>query len=425
MTEEVRVKLKELYDKHVSNLLSVLEVFNYQFGSDLVDCSLCSFEEFIYILDTYTLGTLGITSFKGSNDYGSYNIDPDDYSLKGRGKPFTEYIPDLGIIDYLKPKLENILEEVAHEEGQAYIIIKFPNVRVTNEYDQYTDIRDLYVRIYVRLNGQLVGELTMIRATFSMDEWASDYAHSHLPGISTEFTVPCFGTGPIIRTMMSLNTRCDLNIWGLFAFEIQKYVTVESLTGVPYRRLQSIGASTHGGVAKIDNMNYLNTPPTMGNGFNVNKVREFTKYFLRHCNLQLSYINDRYELGNPPIDAWFKISNIFIEWWNQEKPCSKNYLLDHGVLKEYIEKDGSMYFLRSNRVNLSDNGRSLFMFKGSMVRLRIDDADTQYHTVLLIDQRIYRYVITKMLHIVNYYYGREREEDRTSECEDVSRTFYI
>ena len=62
----------------------------------------------------------------------------------------------------------------------------------------------------------------------------------------TRFKSPCTGSGPINSTLATLATDYDEGIWQLFCLELDRYVRVESIEGVPYHRLESISASNRG-----------------------------------------------------------------------------------------------------------------------------------------------------------------------------------
>ena len=68
---------------------------------------------------------------------------------------------------------------------------------------------------------------------------------SHVHGIPfnrfTDFKSPCLGSGPIKSTVATLALGYDEAIRQLFCLELDKYVRVESIAGIPYRYLEKIG----------------------------------------------------------------------------------------------------------------------------------------------------------------------------------------
>ena len=245
-------KLYNIYKKGVPNIFIIKEIAEKQFGEDLVDLS-DAFEDFLNHLNRYTLGQLGITKLKDQNEYGSYSIDAHDY-VNHRGAGFLEYIPDLGIIDYLTPILLDILE---HFSSTYYVTIRFPQVTVSNEFDESTIIRDLYTCIYFTSTGAFRGT-RMFRTTFTDLEIYKGYVHSHLPKLihcfsnDNELTSshidrivdysesPCLGTGPLVRVISFLVNSFDEDYWGLYFAELARYVTIESVSGGPYIRMNNL-----------------------------------------------------------------------------------------------------------------------------------------------------------------------------------------
>lgn len=128
------------------------------------------------------------------------------------------------------------------------IIIYYPSVIITNEHNKSHEIKELYTKVKVHNNGSLNGTFSFVRAEFTLEEWNSDYLHSHVSGINkslpSNFKSSCLGSGPIRNTCLSLNDSFDEDIWKLFIFELDRYIQTESLEGGPYRRLENIGILT-------------------------------------------------------------------------------------------------------------------------------------------------------------------------------------
>lgn len=436
MTEEAREKLQVIYDGVTEKARSIIGVFEHQFGSELVDNSLPTFDDFLQILSTKTLGELGIKSLSDSNEYGSYTIDPDDYETNGRGKSFIEYIPDLGIIDYLSPALKNLLRVKVRNANIDlreifYIIIKFPEVTVTNEYDKSVVIRDLFVKVPVILDGRTSGKFMMTRTTYSRDQWLSDYSHSHLPGVNLEFTTPCTGRGPINRTINTLNLRYDINIWGLYSFEIAKYVITESIAGTPYRRLESIGGNNYGAM-NTHRLEYRGEISYYGAAYSVKKLEMFVDNFLREGHIKFAFRNGNFTIGEDFLDIWIRMSNSFIELYNYELKSgelevSQEVLFASRLVGKHIVSNGRVY--NANVVNRyvhtqNAEGTPMFSFKGEVQKLHFTDNDTlDVNNTILIDINLVYYALTKALKIINYRYGRKKT--REEGVSTSSRTLYV
>ena len=431
MTEEVRNKMLAIYEDCTLRMRSVLQVFIDQFDEINVDNDLPTFEEFLGAFDTETLGSMGITSLSASNTHGHYRIDAKDYKENGRGKSFLEYIPDLGILDYLSPDIKARLITLMckeHPESIAmYITIRFPKVTVTNEYDKSVEITELYVRVKVEPNGTTPGTFAMTRAEYTVTQWMSDYAHSHLSGIDRNhperFRTPCTGSGPVNRTIGTLYDNYDLNIWGLYAFEIAKYVTVESISGVPYRRLENIGRGD-------DTVNTYAIPsleriPSYRRTYSISDLKEFIKVFIATTPISIAYREGNFVLGESFTDFWVKLSNSFIKWHNHKvEEGSSNVtlfrLLSSNLLKKYIIADGLVYNSNvTNRISqvMNYEGRNLFMFKGNMIRLHFIGNGSSGNLSYLVDDTFCYYVLSKIIEIISYNYGREERREEGGEEE--------
>ena len=108
MTQEVKDKLYTLFTEVFTKVNSVINAAEEYFGEENVDNNLdVLFDRWLLNLDKCTLGGFDIKNFDGENEFGKYHIDKDDYAKNGKGKNFTGYIPDLGIIDYLSSSLSH------------------------------------------------------------------------------------------------------------------------------------------------------------------------------------------------------------------------------------------------------------------------------------------------------------------------------
>lgn len=422
MLDEVKNELRAAYDIAGGPATAILDTFIQQFDESNVDSNVMNFNEFLAKLSTKTLGNLGITNFSASNEYGSYSFSRDDYEANGRGKTFLDYIPDLGMIRYLIPVFKSMLLSPI---TQQYIIVHFPNVRVTNEYDKFIDIQDLYARVKVTRDGKLANRFEMVRTTFPFSHYKSGYSHSHLPVLSANslgsWKNPCTGTGPIVDTQSTLTREYSLPIWGLFVYELSKYVTIESIAGTPYIRLETVGK---GDIA--DGMNNLMYKTYMPKRSIRPIIDEFAQYCARHNYFKFKYADGCYQLGENPIDAIIRLSNAFIHWYNEETNALATkfpypVLKSNEVLKEYIVANNNIYEISSeDGRDLSAartlNNKSLFKFKDSTVYLNIllDSTMTPDNKSLLLNKVYCEYIFGKILTIINYRYGKRKIQGENS-----------
>lgn len=163
--------------------------------------------------------------------------------------------------DYYTPErvdlvLNNNLESIENRinNGQSFalnpifILIKFPEVTITNEQGESRVIYDLIVRVDIGANAIAIKGNRFSYTYEEAQEWEllSDtisycYKHSHLPYSGTQFDNFCLGSGPLSHTVRNYTLRSNnpKEYFGLLAYEISKYVTVESLIGRPYIKLSS------------------------------------------------------------------------------------------------------------------------------------------------------------------------------------------
>ena len=415
MLDTVRNKLREIYDRLNGKHNTILELFIEQFGEPLVDSDIRTFKELIEWLNSRTLDSF-ITRYEDRNDYGHYSIDRQDYEANGREKPFLEYIPDLGILDYIIPDIKIFLG--VESGSNKAIIVYFPRVRVTNEYDEFIDIQDLYAKVIIKPNGTLAGRFRLNRTTFPYEQFKAGYAHSHMIPISAEtagqWSSPCTGSGPINDTMNTLRGRYDEQFWGLFTFELAKYVTIESIAGTPYIRLEDVGRGDVNESMSYLTSHSLSTIPI--------EYRYLFGAFARHYaskhKFRFRFVNGQYQIGGNAVSMIVDLSNEFIKFFNDFRLRTANIptlerLKETHVLQTYIVANNQIYQLASNQRNIESairiNGKDLFTFKGETVKLRIlVSENTIEHSSLLLAKDCCEAIITNVLNIINYQYGKKQ-----------------
>lgn len=131
------------------------------------------------------------------------------------------------------------------------IIIRFPELKITNSRNQAHTIRDLYVMIPMKPNGLLTKQMKGIRATLSQAEAEVGYMHSHLPIQylpDIEWCSFCLGTGEISQPMALLRTEySDVN-FTLLCLHLQNYVVWESIEGTPYITMNNVFSRGRGDI---------------------------------------------------------------------------------------------------------------------------------------------------------------------------------
>ena len=345
------------------------------------------------------------------------------------------------VYDISEETLKNIEARYAN---QIYnIFIWWDKVTVTNEHDKYVVIQDLYAKVQINMNGTIplesVGFL-LNRATYPEIQFRSGYLHSHINGIPksdfTYFNAPCLGSGPIIQTILTLKNEYDEAMWMLFCEELSKYVTVESLTGGPWRKLESIGVRTvdyrYGGYM-------LRTVyPFLNHRLEVEELKkhlkEFIKYYLENGHLSISYQYGYYTVGTPYYDYIIDISNAFIDFYNSYLnrfiPHISN-LFEIGLLNKALVDNGQFYTpsygsgFYSGDIKMYQN-KYVLTFKGKEILTKIipKEEGSEEYTSTILDSDFAIYLLKKILTVINYRYKNEHT-GKQKESFSHSRTIYL
>ena len=329
--------------------------------------------------------------------------------------------------------LEDVIKEVVTEptafidnfilrNNTAYLYIRFPKVTVTNEDDKSVDIDELYVLVPINGDGTLKRNFSMVRSSYPIIQWLSGYSHSHLPSISINrtphFAYPCLGRGPLDPTQDTLRSAFNIDMWGLFAFELEKYVTQESLLGGPYIKLESIGKSSEATEIKLCYRDELD--------FSCDNIdfKDFLRSYCSHTNLNVSYKEGQYDLGITDVNFVISLSDYFIKWYNNKIAEGVYYttlinLIDNNVLNKVIIDGNKVYSnaiirnidsiqsLEGAHLTRSTASDKDFIFKGKPVTLHIDgnfNIKSKNYTLLL-NTNICSYMLTKILEVINNKYG--------------------
>lgn len=410
----IEEKIEELYNSLMDKPLRVLGIFNDFFGEDKVDMQgywgLDKFKSWMNIEPLSTYIPDGDIVSTNRNDWSMYE---------------TQAITDLPG-DQVE-KVVNVLTDnrVKERIGNAkfngiFILVHFPHVRVTNEHDRFVDINHLWAKVKVMYNGTLNGGFTLNRSEYTLLHIRSNYMHSHIRSIPTndftKFQNPCTGSGPINGTISALNRDYDEDMWNMFCLELSKYVTVESVAGVPYNYLEKLG--TYDMEVGIDRFITYLSPNHYRGALTPSKFKEFVRYFINSKKLKFNYINGSYSIGMSLIEFIVLISNEFIKWYNDQ--FNKNELITKfvdlkilGILRECIIDNGKIYYDR-NRNNVNSYaqyiGKKVCVFKGKEITVDITDIVEvrNENKSIILDTQTALYILTTILKVLNYRYGRNK-----------------
>lgn len=417
MNEIIESKIDELYNILMEKPMKILEIFNDFFGEERVDMQ--GFMD----AEKFKLW-LSITSISDYISRATLNASTEDWSICS-SKSITELSGE--ILDKALSVLcqDNIVENIRNKKfGLGFIIVHFPFVRVTNEYDKFVDINHLYAKVTFNSKGVGEGYFSLNRAEYSYLHISNGYMHSHVSSIPfndfTRFQTPCTGSGPINNTLSNLAREFNEELWQLLCLELDKYVQVESIAGTPYHRLESLGTSnmnSHSGEFEvINNLSYWS------GCFDNTMAKEFITHLIHSKKLKYSYGSKSYSIGMSFIEFMITISNEFIEWYNKEfNKKTYTYTLDRllstKVLRKCIVSENRLFF--DNNHNSIESfgayiGKKMCTFKGQDVLISITDLNNidEDNKSIVLNPKIALYLLTRILNVLNYRYGKSEQRDQ-------------
>lgn len=315
--------------------------------------------------------------------------------------------------------LQNLEKEVALHKVTLYVW--WPRVIVSNEYGKSIVIQDLYAKIEVQRDGRIPYEnrgFLLNRSTYTETQFSSNYLHSHISSIPnydfTYFMPPCLGTGPIRDTIDSLKNDFDPTFWMLFCKELSLYVTVESISGGPYRRLENVGkwqlASDYKGYRL-----YAANSNCFIDYFSKNILKDFIQYYLQHGNLSINFKNSCFTWGMDYYDYILDISNSFIDFYNKYlcsdyrvKDCfSKGILVSIYAINRKFCRANNLYY--PNSFNGSQ-GKHVLTFKGKDIKLKIIKETLEEDTpqpIAALHNNVAMFILKNILRTINFRYTNE------------------
>lgn len=411
-------KIRELYKNLMYFPCKILDIFNDFYGEERVDMQgFLDFDEFLKELCSHPLSHFFETPSEvyNTSEFRSSSTETKNTIVELiNNEALNRYIDSsVELVTYFTPLLTS--NTSINKEG--FILVHFPKVRITNENGRYTDITHLWVKVPIKMNGRSKGYFTMNRSEYSLAHIKSNYMHSHVNGIPfedfTDFRSPCLGSGPIRDTLCTLADKYDESIWNLFCLELDKYVRVESLSGIPYKSLEKVTEDS----LIIGEEDFSMCNVVKYTKIDITCIYDFIRYIIRNKNLKFNYVQGSYGFAMSYIDFRILISNEFISWYNEKYNaglCNRRFteLLYAGILRNCII-DNKIYYI-SNVSNDNDiskyEGEYICTFKNEPITLHIFQEDKLHsNNVLLVDNGLVEYIARAILIVVNYKYGQERE----------------
>lgn len=378
---------------HYPALCDTVNVFNRYFGVSKVDICGALFEKQSLLLEI-------LEEYEEEHPSGDY--------------PIETYLQD--VFDDVGNNREGIFEGLR-------IYVWWPEVTVTNEKGQHVVITDLYAMIPIRPDGSLWDYFKLSRATYTYEQYVSGYMHSHVNGINpnpASFMSPCLGSGPLNRTQSSLQSRDNVALWDLFCVELDRYVTVESVEGVPYRYLDRIGTAL---LRQLHSGYGVHRSAVFAPMHNFSGIKDlftkFFKYVLIRKKMKFSYSDGLYRMAYSHNECILKLSNAFIKFYSMMRSAGKTDvtiedLLSNSVLLEVKKNGNELYTIgsptQSNTSYRSFCNQHVLYFKGESIKTHVSDpVDFQDNTYYVIAPGIVRAFLDQCLNYLNIY---EHEKDK-------------
>lgn len=159
----------------------------------------------------------------------------------------------------------------------------------------------------------------------------------------------------------------DEEMWKLFCLELDRYIKTESLRGIPYKRISSIGSLNYNILCSYNAQNIENMEI---NYF----IKNFIKYIINSQKINFNYtISNKYNIALSDYKFHILLSELYIEYCKEY-----NYKTDY--LDNYVIKDEKVYTYSTYNRNLSSLllNQSVCTFKNKEITCKIinDEEDS-------------------------------------------------
>ena len=285
------------------------------------------------------------------------------------------------------------------------LLIYFPSITVVNELEKSTVIKDVFIRIPLQNDGKLAAGFKMMRTTYTNKELKIGYMHSHCKPVSKsriyEWKSPCLGTGPIRRTISTLISSFDDRCWGLFFWELDKFTQVESLSGVPYIRLQNLGASSGRKTA----VSVIRTNVLLQDSER-ETLTHLIKSYLSTNLFKLNVLNGKIILGMPFLEWLVQFTEYYDKWRTVAVQNGYTENLDRRVVR-YAIKDNVLHMDEDSNNWNSLIGFPLVKFKGTAFNFDITTQTSESTGVWLFEAGFAYFILNQLLTYINVFYAKQ------------------
>lgn len=405
-------QLSSAYDSYIEKPLEIYKKFVDFYSEDNTDFQFPSKEkvwnDFQYkpVAETKAVSTISTLANRTFNSY--------EESLSIMNMVTGGILPESR---FNPTRIVSILKKMYPE---IFILIRFPEVTVTNENNKSINIKDLFARVKVNKDGNLIGTFTLNRTSFPTYQWSRGYMHSHVPSMTTRHTPswenPCLGSGPISTTCGTLNHNSSDEIWDLFIYELSLYVQNESLRGGPYIRLENVMRTVEYRelVKRLVDTPYTSTDDTY------TLFKQHYESLLIYSLLKKKLIPFAFQDGSWIIAMDTKtltltISNEFISLYNKTFKIPLHILKSTRIIYETVWHNNWFNTFTNNDQESSGvpsiNNQSVLTFKKRIVPLNVYQQDMQQEdfesrVITILNPIIVTRICTKLALLANTNYGK-------------------
>lgn len=311
-------------------------------------------------------------------------IDKNKYFTKKEILEKYEIIYNSCISVYSKERFQ-IIFDIDNFNGFK-IQIYYPNITIKNN-SQKHEILDLYITYFIDEKLIIENKISGIRSKISNIEYNNHYQHSHLPSSKFEEMIFCLGSGIIKNYFMNLlllqENWKENDLISLFLIVDNNYISVESLSGRPYKYIRNLVTKK-----KCKKYNYTNRIIN----FIVNNKIEIKIKFIEK-NKGLNY----YEVDEQSI-----IDNL-LENINK----LNNYLLSN--LISYVDIDTQEHYIIENNNllrNIKHTPKLLFQFNNVNIYSEVYNTKNYTEGIKSINPHLIKKLKTILSKKINEYAQR-------------------
>jgi len=272
------------------------------------------------------------------------------YTNIGYGADFIHNMTDL-----------QFKQQIIRDYHGYNVIIRFPEITITNSRKMSHVIRDLYVKFAVGKDGLFRGHINGTRATLTEDEYQAAYLHSHLTSLSPgniRFSPFCTGEGQINQVIALLGRKFDEVNFTLFCLHLKNYVAWESLEGHPYMHIEYIGIGNRSSTNNILHQTVRDKiKNVLKNAIFTLKVVDFEKMFITSISPNCITIS-----STEDFEKWAAAFLDKIDW-----PANIDRYTDISRIVGYMDSDGTYFpvFNSDRRLSrIEEQKKPVLKFKG-------------------------------------------------------------